>query len=75
MVENRINQDGDRIAGVDVHMISSLHRIFHTVFLQDFRGSHRSRISEYIARLFFVVGATIRSYPSALFWRRAPKRV
>jgi hypothetical protein len=56
MIEQRIIRDGDRVAGIDLHVFSSLHRIFHAVFLQDFRGSYRSRVSEYIARLFFIVG-------------------
>lgn len=52
----RFDRELRRIAGMDADYFTSFYRIFRDVFLQESRGSYSSRVSEYVARLFFVVG-------------------
>lgn len=44
------------IAGLDASVFSCFYHIFRDVFVQESRGSYRSRVAEYLPRLFFVVG-------------------
>lgn len=51
-------KDRTRIAGVPSELFRSLHRVFYEVFQQEYRGSYRTRISEYGRRMLFVVGGS-----------------
>jgi hypothetical protein len=51
------SKSGDSlIAGIDEVHYAFFDRIFNDVFLQDFRGAYRQRVSEYVHRLLFVLG-------------------
>ena len=61
MLQRRIvrspTKNGDYlIAGINEDYYGFFDRIFNEVFLQDFRGPYRQRVSEYGPRLLFVLG-------------------
>ncbi|HJX38309.1 MAG TPA: hypothetical protein VJ714_06910 [Anaerolineae bacterium] len=61
MLLNRLVRSGNDdwgyfIAGINEDYYAFLDRIFNDVFLQDFRGAYRQRVSEYAHRLLFVLG-------------------
>jgi len=56
MLTQAIKLEGDSIAGTQKKYFSSFLRTFYEVFLQDYQGQYRSRVSEFVQRLLFVVG-------------------
>lgn len=68
MLEHRLERCAGRIAGLKTEYFRYFHRIFNEVFLQDHPGSYKSRVSEYLSRLLFIVGGNdpIVSIPSVL---------
>jgi len=49
-------RDGDPVLGMDGELYDYLLRIFYEVFEQDYRSSYQSRVSEYLRRIWFIVG-------------------
>ena len=56
MVQGRLSERSQRIAGVQRDVFIYLQRTFYEVFEQEYRGSYRTRLSEYGRRMLFVVG-------------------
>ena len=60
MMQKRLLLKGRKrkVAGIAPHDFSYFYRLFHEVFLQEFPGTYRSKVSEYLRRLLFVVGGS-----------------
>lgn len=56
IVRSQRKNGGYAIAGINEDHYAFFDRIFNEVFLQDFRGPYRQRVSEYVSRLLFVLG-------------------
>lgn len=57
MIQGRIKLGPQgTIAGLNQFKFSFLEKIFYDVFLQDDRGTYKSRVFEFVNRLFFVIG-------------------